>query len=158
MILIKNINEHSLYYAEEDDHDLVYSVLAPVVVLLSMSVNKRMRAKAILEAYIRKGINECCIAVLTEDGVPIGACIFGEDRRHNVLFRLNVLDKYRVGTGTGVLLHYVLNCVFKGEDVYFYDENSMFMSVSEEVAPGVYKIDSTIGESMNKLFGDICHG
>ena len=154
MVVVKSLNEYSLGFAERVDYEVMYEVLQEAVVGKDGTANSRMRKARILHARVDKAIDEGKLICLEYNNTPIAACII-DDRKVNMIININVLKAYRILPKTGLLMHYLVNYVFKGEDVYFIDTTAQFTSVGELVDDNIYKVKPLVASTLQKLYGDI---
>jgi len=154
MVVVKSLNEYAIAFAENVDTEDTYKILQEAVVGKEGTANSRMRKARILRARIVKAIAENKLICLMYLSKPIAACIV-DDRKGNMLININVLKAYRLLPKTGLLMHYIVNNVFKGEDVYFMDTTGQFASVGELVDDSIYKVKPTVAATLQKLYGEI---
>lgn len=154
MELLLSLNEYKIYKADEDHHNVVYQILGEAVISATGSSNKRMRESKKLHARVRRAIRNDSALIMLKDDIEVAACIY-DMYNNNVLTHINVLPKHRIDKGTGVLMHYLLNKVFKDEPVFFWDEFHKFEYAAKEVSPGLYELDTKIAKSMLLMFGEL---
>jgi len=119
----------SIRLAEEEDKELVHSLLAPSIVI-GISSNAKTRQTKKLDGFIRKGIIDKKVILLYLDDVAIGACIY-DDHIINTIWHINILKEYRMRRSTGLLMHYLVNVVFEGEAVFFRNDTKSYESIAE---------------------------
>lgn len=154
MVVVKSLNDYAICTAEESDYDNMYEILQEAVVGLNGTANSRMRKSRVLKARILKAISESKLIVLTYLGKAIAACIV-DSKKVNMIVNINILKAYRMLPKTGLLMHYLVNNLFKDEDVYFMDDTGEFASVGDLVDTNIYKVKPTVASTLNRLYGDI---
>lgn len=153
MIIAKVFKEYSVGFCEQQDYDAAIAILKKKVIGRSGTANSRYHALRVLEANARDALWGFRLVGLMKDNTLVGCAVLIE-AKGNVLQYISVPGGVNAAWGSGTLMHFILNEVYKGQPVFMYDSTHSFTSIAELVDNNsFYRFKDSAAIVLGKMYG-----
>ena len=115
----------SIRVLHKDDSDDIYRVFEEILVRKNVDSRQIGRDMRILQGEIKFALKNKrhVIIGLEKDGILVGAAMCNDSGNIPWIGHLNILKKYRYSKAVLVLMHYIINILFKDKNVSVGKEN-----------------------------------
>lgn len=152
MVVLDSLLEYSVVEVDADMESDAYNVMQEYMVNIDQHCSLATRDKRVLKAIVSHYINECrCIGV--RHFSELVGVVMVDDYNKNFISHVGISKQHINSTGSGLLMNYVLNVMFDGEDVYVQSKNvTSFKSIIEPTnVKDVFKIKDSARYVIRKL-------
>ena len=136
--------------ATEKDRFNLYFVLAPVLVgNVPMSDTSSIKVRKLLNR-IKSSIRAGEAVLLLYNDEPIGGYLLETVEGRRYIVNANVLPKFRSTFGSVLIIDYILNVIYQGEDVYICGSPDSIKNITETRSSRGNKVKAGIAERVAK--------